>query len=63
MSQKTYIVTTAVFFLIVAFLHFLRLIIGWEIVMEGWPVPRWLNFVALLITGYLAYEGFRLIRK
>jgi len=56
-------ITTAIFFLIVAFLHLLRLIIGWEITMEGWPIPRWLNFIALLVTGYLAYEGFRLSRR
>lgn len=63
MSRKSYIIVTAVFFLIVAFLHLLRLIIGWEITMEGWSVPRWLNFIALIITGYLAYEGFRLSRR
>jgi len=63
MSRKSYMITTAIFFLIVAFLHLLRLIIGWEITMEGWPIPRWLNFIALLVTGYLAYEGFRLSRR
>jgi hypothetical protein len=63
MSRKSYIIVTAVFFLIVAFLHLLRLIIGWEITMEGWSVPRWLNFIAFVVTGYLAYEGFRLSRR
>jgi len=62
-SEKAYIITTAIFFLVIAFLHLLRLIIGWEIVMEGWAVPRWLNFVALVVAGYLAYEGLRLSRK
>jgi hypothetical protein len=63
MSQRAYLITTCIFFLIVAFLHLLRLVFGWEILMEGWPIPRWLNFVALIITGYLAYAGFKLSRK
>lgn len=63
MSQKAYIITTGLIFFILALLHLLRLILGWEAVFEGWAVPKWPSFVALLVAGYLAYEGFRLSRK
>ena len=65
MSAKAYIITAAFFFLIVAFLHLMRLAVGWESVIQvdGWVVPKWMNFLALIVTGYLAYEGLRLSRK
>ena len=60
MSQKAYLKTAGTIFLIIAVLHLLRLIFGWNAVMEGWNVPLWLSGVALVVAGYLAYEGFRL---
>ena len=63
MTQKAYLRATGLIFLIIAVLHLLRLIFGWGAVFEGWAVPQWLSVVALIITGYLAYEGFRLSRR
>lgn len=63
MSQRAYIVTTGLIFLVLALLHLLRLILGWEAVFEGWVVPKWPSLVTLLVAGYLAYEGFRLSRR
>lgn len=60
MSQKTYLKTAGVVFLIIAALHLLRLVLGWSAVFQGWSVPQWLSAVALVVAGYLAYEGFRL---
>ena len=63
MTQKAYLRATGLIFLIIAVLHLLRLILGWGAVIGGWAVPYWLSVVALVIAGYLAYEGFRLSRK
>jgi uncharacterized membrane protein len=60
MSQKTYLKTAGLVFLIIAVLHLLRLVLGWSAVFEGWSVPQWLSAVALVVAGYLGYEGFRL---
>lgn len=60
MLLKIYLKTAGTIFLIIALLHLLRLIFGWSAVMEGWSVPLWLSGVALVVAGYLAYEGFRL---
>ena len=60
MSLKIYLKTAGTIFLIIAVLHLLRLVLGWNAVFEGWSVPLWLSAVALVVAGYLAYEGFRL---
>ena len=63
MSQKTFSLTAGVIFSLITLLHVLRLVFGWEAIIGGWAVPTWLSWVAMLIAGYLSYQGFRLSRK
>jgi len=63
MSQKTYLKAAGSIFLVIAVLHLLRLVLGWTAVFEGWSVPQWLSVVALIVAGYLAYEGFKLSKR
>ena len=60
MSQRAYLKAAGSIFLIIAVLHLLRIVFGWNVVFEEWAVPHWLSAVALVVAGYLAYEGFRL---
>ncbi len=63
MSRKSYFAVTGIIFLVIAFLHLLRIIFGWSPVVERWAVPMWLSWVALVVAGWLGYEGLRLARK
>jgi hypothetical protein len=58
-DQKTYNTLTAVVFLIVALLHLLRIILGWPAQIGGLNIPIWASGLALIVTGALAYFGFR----
>jgi len=60
MSLKIYLKTAGAIFLIIAVLHLMRLVLGWSADLQGWSVPPWLSAVALVVAGYLPYEGFRL---
>ena len=59
MSKNTYAQLAAAIFLIVAVVHALRLIFKWVVLIGGWQVPMWVSAVAIVITAYLSYEGFR----
>jgi hypothetical protein len=61
-DQKAYNTITAVLFLIMAVLHLLRIIFGWPAQLGGLGIPLWASWIALIITGALAYFGFRQIR-
>ncbi len=63
MNQNSYAIATGIIFFVIAFLHLLRLLYGWDATIAGWAVPKWVSGVALVIAGYLAYEGFRLRRS
>ena len=63
MSQKTFSLVAGMIFLVVALMHVLRLTLGWHAIIASRTVPMWVSWVALLIAGLLAYEGFRLSRR
>jgi hypothetical protein len=60
MSKNSFSLLAGAIFLLVAVGHALRLVFKWEVVVAGWQVPMWISGVALVIAGYLAYEGFRI---
>ena len=52
--------TIAVYmFGIVALLHLHRLVFGWEVIVSGWLVPRWVSAVGAMISGLLAVMLWR----
>lgn len=55
MSAKSFSITAGVIFLIIALLHVARIFYGWEAVLGGLVVPKWVSWIALVISGYLAY--------
>ena len=63
MNPKAFSLVASVIFTLIALGHLSRLILRFPMVMGGWAVPLLANGVAVLIFGYLAYEGFRLARK
>jgi hypothetical protein len=63
MNQRAFVLLTSSIFALIALLHALRLIYGWDVTIGEWTVPVWVSAVGFLIAGYLALEGFRLKRK
>jgi len=41
----------------------MRLIYGWNVTIGGWTVPVWVSAVGFLIAGYLAFQGFLLLKR
>jgi len=63
MDKKTFLSITAVLFLIIAFLHVLRVFYGWQAVLGGYVLPMWISWLAVLMAGFLSYQGFMLGKK
>ncbi len=58
-QKTTYITTVAVIFLLIAVVHALRLVYGWEGVIGGWEVPFSLSWIVVILAAYLSWQGFR----
>jgi hypothetical protein len=63
MKQGSFLLVTSSFFALIALLHVLRLIYGWNVTIGEWTVPVWVSAVGFLIAGYLAFQGFLLMRR
>ena len=63
MTQRIFSLVTAVLFFLIALLHAVRVVRGWQVTIEGAVVPIWISWVGLAVAAYLAYQGFRLARK
>lgn len=60
MDQQSFYNVTLVIFSLIALLHALRLVYGWNAVIGGWEIPFWVSYLALVLAGYLAYSAFKL---
>ena len=63
MCQKTFLLTAGVVFLLIALGHLLRVVLGATFIVKDVAVPIWASAVAVVIAGYLAFQGFRLSSK
>ena len=50
---------TATLFVVVAIMHLLRIIFGWQVEIGGLSIPFWVSWLGVLVAGALAYFGFR----
>ena len=57
--MKPFTSIAIVIFSLVAILHVLRLIFGWQAVIDGLVIPMWASVVGLIIAGGLAIMLWR----
>jgi uncharacterized membrane protein YhaH (DUF805 family) len=58
LNRKTYMTVTATLFLVVAIMHLLRIIFGWQVEIGGLGIPFWASWLGVLVAGALSYFGF-----
>jgi uncharacterized protein involved in cysteine biosynthesis len=58
LNRKIYMTVTATLFLVVAIMHLLRIIFGWQVEIGGLSIPFWVSWLGVLVAGALAYLGF-----
>ena len=63
MSQHGFSLTAGIVFLLISLAHLARIVFGVPFVVQSIAVPMWASLVAVVIAGYLAYEGFHFARK
>ena len=63
MHIKTLLLINAAIFSIVALSHLLRIILNKDLVVAGVQFPVWLSAIAVLVTGYMAYQNYAHSKK
>ena len=60
MKQKTFNKTVAGVLFFAGGLHLARVIMGWDMVVEGFLVPVWASLLVAIIVLPLAYKALRI---
>lgn len=58
-NRKAFFTTLSIFLTLVASVHLIRVIAGWEAYVANWQVPLWFSILAVLFVGWLAYESWQ----
>ena len=59
MNNNTYRKTAGTVFTVIAVLHALRILYGWEAMIGGWSVPMWLSWASIVFAGWLSWSGLK----
>ena len=62
-KKENVVIISAAIFTVVAFVHFLRIILRFDLSVGGENISLWVNAFGVLVAGYLAAANFRLIEK
>jgi len=56
---KPFTVVTVAILALIAVMHVVRLVAGWEVVVNGYVVPTWVSLPGFIIAGGLAAMVWR----
>jgi hypothetical protein len=59
MTAKSFALLAAIIFAAGAVVQFLRIAMGWTIVVNGTPLPYWPSLIAVGVLAALSLLGFR----
>ena len=59
MNSKSFYSVTGIIFLVIAAGHLLRTLNGWEAQIGSLLIPMWVSWVAIVLAGYLSYQGLK----
>ncbi|MBS3102358.1 hypothetical protein J4458_02840 [Candidatus Woesearchaeota archaeon] len=59
MDKNNALKLAAVIFGIVALLHLLRAVLGWDLRIAGWHVPVYFSYLGFAVAGFLSLWMFK----
>ena len=63
MDKNKSLLIAAIIFGVVAILHLLRAIFGWEAAIGGFNVPLYFSYIAVVVAGYLSWAMYKASRS
>jgi len=57
--MKPFTTIAVALFTLMAIVHLLRLVFGWEVVVTGYVIPVWWSAIGLVVAGGLALMVWR----
>jgi hypothetical protein len=61
--MKPFTIIAIVIFALVSLVHFLRLFLGWEVIVNAVVIPMWISVFGFVVAGVLAFMIWRELYK
>ncbi len=62
-ESRVYLFVSGLMFAVIALLHLLRLVNGWQLELGPWSLPMWVSWGGAIGPGLLSAWGFRLATR
>lgn len=59
MKLKTFLGISSGFFLLIAVIHLLRVILNWSFVIGNYTIPNWMSIVAMFVMTFLSFKAWQ----
>jgi hypothetical protein len=59
MTTRIFCRLAAAIFALIALLQLIRIVVGWSVTLNGFDVPFWASWIAVIAAGALSFLGFR----
>ncbi len=60
MNQQYFNYITGIIFVVMGVLHFVRSVLGWNVIVQGVAIPVGISVLIFVLLGALAYRAFSL---
>ena len=58
MDKNKSLLIAAVVFGLVGFLHLLRSLLGWQLILGNFNIPLYVSYIAVIVAGYLSWNMY-----
>jgi len=59
MDKNRSLLIASLVFGIVGFLHLLRSLFGWQLVLTNFNIPLYLSYIAVIVLSYLSWSMYK----
>ena len=63
MSRQNTLATTGLLLVLASLVHLVRVLLEWEIVIDGGVLPLWASYVVIIVAGYLGFSALSWSRR
>ena len=59
MDKNKSLLIAAIIFGVIGFLHLLRSLFGWQLVLANFKIPLYISYIAVIVLGYLSWSMYK----
>ena len=59
MDKNKSLLLASIVFGVVGFLHLLRSIFSWDLVLSNFKIPLYVSYVVVIVAGYLSWSMYK----